>query len=204
MSRLTPYRGTLLQLALANALLVGVVAATFLFVNRATGPGGRLGSSAVVEFDPGPAAIYRAAEFSAEDQALLVRLSELIAQEIEIAEVAMERAGHLALRRLAHQLVAQHRQVRKEIAAMAGDRGLELPGADRNRGAGAALAATPGEQFDAAFLKQTAINQAAALKECEQAAAAARDPQLRSFAERLIPVLQGYHEQARRLQRAMF
>lgn len=204
MSRLTPYRGTLLQLALANALLVGVIAAAFLFVNRASGPGARLASSAVMEFDSAPDGVYRAVELATPDQELLVRLSELIAQEVQIAEVALARAGHVALRRFAQQLVAQHRQAQREIAVIAGDRGLELPASNANRGAGAALAATPGEQFEEAFLQWTTVNQAAALQECEQAARAARDPQLRSFAERMIPVLQGYHEQARRLQRAIF
>lgn len=204
MSRLTPFRGSLLQLALANALLVGVVAATFLFLNHASGPAGRLASSSAVEFDPAPADAHRVADVAAPDQAFLVRLSELIAQEIQLADLAGERAGHVALRRFAHQLAAQHRQMRKEIAAIAGDRGLELPAADSNRGAGAALAATPGEPFDAAFLEGAMLNEVAALKECEQAAQASRDPQLRSFARRMIPVLQGHHEQARRMLRAMF
>jgi predicted outer membrane protein len=202
MSRLTPYRGTLLQLALANALLVGMVAATFLFVTRASGPGGRLGSSAVMELDAGPVGTSRVAELPAADQALLLRLAELITQEIQLAEMARERASHLALRRLAHQIVTQHRQVRKEVAAIAGDRGLELAGTDNHRGAGAPVAASAGDEFDAAFLRWTTVNQAAALRECEQALELVRDPQVRNLAERAIPVLQGFHDQARRLQRA--
>lgn len=207
MKRLAPYRGTLFRLALTNALLVGVVALAFFYVENA-----RLQRSGKVGFsiDSGRYAIGAALSQqrtdlpNAFDQEFIQAAAELAWEEVRMSELGGRRATRPEVRGFARELAGQHQTVRNEIEALAARKGVLLPTGETRSAETEAIATSTGRAFDERFIEWAKTRQSTALQLFEHAATECRDPELRQFAGRMLPRLQAQHEHARRLRRAVF
>lgn len=206
MKRLAPYRGTLFRLAVLNALLVGVVALAFVYVDRAS----QRGASGTFVVDSGRQDVGSAREapaiagLSAADKRFVRAAAELTWEEIKVAELGSRRATHPAVRNLADQLAAYHTSARNEIEALAIKKGLPLPTGEPDSADADRVASVAGAEFDAAFVEWAAQTQAAVLKLFQEAARESDDLELRQMAMEMLPRLQMQYEHVRLLRRAIY
>lgn len=207
MKRLAPYRGTLFRLALTNALLVGVVALAFLYVENARlQRAGREGFT----INSGRQAIGAALSQSRSDlpnefdQEFIQAAAVLAWEEVRMAEFGGRRAMRPEVRGFARELAGQHKALRNEVEALATRKGVLLPTSESRSAETDAIATSSGRGFDERFIEWAKTRKSTALQLFERAATECRDPELRQFAGRMLPRLQAQHEHARRLRRAVY
>lgn len=200
MKRLAPYRGTLFRLAVTNALLVGVVAIAFIYLERAGEEHARSTELARRQDRARTdVASGSAVALNEVDREFLRRASELATAELRVAEAARSRAALPPVRDLAQQLATTHTTLQNELAQLAAQRGMALPtgGASSPAGAADPLAAAAGGAFDREFVRLSLESLSVNIRMFERAADHSEDPQVQALAERMLPRLRQQLEHVR-------
>lgn len=138
--------------------------------------------------------------------------------EVEMARLAQTRAQNDEVKRFAARMVEDHTKVNDELRSLGSARGLSwLDDGAASGAAAASTAARPGHlasaahrnmerlqnstgaNFDREFMKQMVADHKVAVGDFQHAAASAKDPELRSFAQKTLASLQDHLQQARRI-----
>lgn len=137
-----------------------------------------------------------------EDQDFLAATAASGLFELAMAQMALQRAGHPEVRRFAQLLATHHAGANQELQALAQSKGVTLPTdapADKTALL-ARLGNSRGADFDRQFVQTVGVR---AHREdialFERGAREARDPQVRAFAQRMLPLLQQHLDAARQL-----
>lgn len=200
MKRLAPYRGTLFRLAVTNALLVGVVAIAFIYLERAGEEHARVTElKRRQERERTDGATASAVALNEIDREFLRRASEVAAAEQRLADAAKNRATQPRVRELAQELAAEHTTLQNELSQLAGQRGVALPtgGASMPSAKRDPLAAAGSGAFDDEFVRLSIESLSVNIRMFERAADHSEDPQVRALAERMLPRLRQQLEQLR-------
>ncbi|MEP7062043.1 MAG: DUF4142 domain-containing protein [Betaproteobacteria bacterium] len=111
--------------------------------------------------------------------------------EVEMGKVAQQRGGADA-KRFANRMVADHDKANKELTAIAGTKGMNLPdkllGGDQR--ALERLRKLRGAGFDAEYLKSQLAAHKHAVSLYKRESANGKDTDLKTFASRTLPTLQ--------------
>lgn len=121
--------------------------------------------------------------------------------EVTLGRLAQERAGAAEVRQFGQRMVEDHTRANEELARLVQPRGVvperELP--EAHRAVERTLATLSGQAFDEEYLGQQVGGHRAMLALFEHAARHARDPALKEFAARQVPIVQQHLEQAQAL-----
>lgn len=144
------------------------------------------------------ATVYAAAPAAAD--AAFLKEAALDGQfDIQSSRLA-ERLGHNeAVKKYAAQMVDDNRRIENALKKLAMDKKVDLPvgPGDAHHAALKKLSAQKGDAFDRAYMEQAGPKrQAASLKQFQQAAANAKDKDVRTFAQEMVPVLTDHHTRA--------
>ncbi len=123
--------------------------------------------------------------------------------EVEAAELAKKRAGNAGVKAYAEKMLAQHRAMNAELKALANRKQVKLPASssEPDRGTLEQLAGRSGADFDALYIEKAAVDaHTTANRLFETAARESKDPQVRDFAVRALPMLAEHLAMGRRLQ----
>lgn len=132
--------------------------------------------------------------------------------EVALATMAAERASHADVKSFAQRLVTDHTKANEELTALASRKGLDnamatqgkpdkdrakADKADKDNAVMDRMTKLSGESFDRAFMEYQVRHHEQEVKDFERMANQAKDPEVRAFAAKTVPVLKEHLEQAR-------
>lgn len=127
------------------------------------------------------------------------------AAEIELGQLARERATDQAVRDYGDRLVLDHRAASVELKALAVRKGWQVPEqldaqhmAVRDR-----LQGLSGREFDRKFAEEMVKDHQKAVSEFERAAQTVNDPDLRDWTQKTLPVLREHQRMAQDLSQRL-
>jgi putative membrane protein len=128
----------------------------------------------------------------AADSNFLTKAAEGNMAEVQLGDLAKEKASSSAVKNFAQRMVDDHSRTLAEIQKMAGDKAVTLP--DQLTGKFAAvkerLSKLSGAGFDRAYMTDMVSDHREDVKEFEQHAKTGTDPDIKAFAAKTLPVLQ--------------
>jgi putative membrane protein len=122
--------------------------------------------------------------------------------EVQISQLAASKATDPQVRSFANMLVDQHTAANNELVKIANARGVELPPAPSHslRREIDKLGKKNGEEFDRDFVRQVGIKaHEKDIKTFEKAGKDVKDPELRAFAQKSLPMLREHLAAAQKL-----
>ncbi|HEV8471963.1 MAG TPA: DUF4142 domain-containing protein [Methylomirabilota bacterium] len=120
--------------------------------------------------------------------------------EIELGQLAMDRAVNRAVRSYATRIVQDHNRATAELRALAQRRALAAPATlEASHQARERLAGLSGAAFDRAYLQEMLREHTQNIAEFERATQIVTDPELRAWAARTLPTLHEHLALARQV-----
>jgi putative membrane protein len=143
-----------------------------------------------------------AASLSATDRTFISQAAYGSLSEVALGQLAMQQASNTEVRAFGQQMVNEHTRMNEDLIAIATSKGVTPPSApDPGRQAvSAQLAQLEGAEFDRQYTTQQLADHEATLTLLQGEASSGQDPELRSFAERYVPVVEDHVAMLRRLQ----
>lgn len=152
------------------------------------------GPAAAQSVAPPPSPELAAVPLRAADVRFLLDAEASGVTEVRAGEIALERSHDPAVRKLAEALVHDHAQADARLLQIARKKGVAVPRkpSESERGMLAALRGVPESAFDAQFLQRAGVHahrEAIGLFHA-QVLRADPDPDLKQFADSMLPVLE--------------
>ena len=136
---------------------------------------------------------------SKEDREFVRMAAQTGSAETEAGELAQNSARSDAVRELGRRLSQEHAQANKELESLAARLNIELPRQPdpKHRGDLQALLKATGAEFDRLYVGQMIRDHEMAVKLFESQTKRARNPELRQYAEKHLPMLQAHLKMAK-------
>lgn len=136
------------------------------------------------------------------DEYFLVWAREANLAEIATGELAMEEAATEEVRAYGEEMVEAHRRADAQLERLAEGKGVDLPSEtdQAHRALTRHLEELDGEAFDREYIGAMVADHEKALAMFESRAESASDPQVRAWAQEMVPVLAEHLDRAQRLQ----
>jgi putative membrane protein len=135
---------------------------------------------------------------SASDQRFMKEAAQGSAAEVELGQLAREKAESPDIKAFAQRMVEDHTKANDQLKQVAGQKGVPLPpqpdakdSAEKTR-----LGKMSGAQFDKAYMNYMVADHKKDVAALEKEASHASDPDLRNFAQATLPTLQSHLQQA--------
>ena len=125
--------------------------------------------------------------------------------EVQVAQLAAAKATDPEVKSYASMLVDHHTAANNELVKIANARKVELPAAPKRalRRDIEKLGKTQGAEFDREFVREVGIKaHEKDIRMFEKAREDVKDPELKAFVEKTLPVLRDHLAQAQKLQQA--
>ena len=147
-----------------------------------------------------------AAEVDNDDREFLEKAAASGQLEIEASKLAQQQAEHADVKAFAEMMVTDHTAVDKELKALAGTKGVQLPTgmAKKTESALEDLRDKKGADFDEEYAEKIAVDaHEEAVDLFEDASEDAKDPDIKAFAAKTLPSLQAHLEKGKALEKAV-
>ena len=131
---------------------------------------------------------------SGADKEFLKKASEINVAEIQAGELAQKKGTSSQVKMMGEHIVKDHKKAEEELQSLAKSKGVELK-EDTTLGKkaeAAGLSKAEGEKFDKEFMEHQAKDHQAAIKLFETEAKKGSDPEVKAWAEKMIPGLQSH------------
>jgi len=151
---------------------------------------------------PGGAAATATASESSPDTRFIDHAARGNEAEIELGKLAEQKAQSPGVKSLAQRLVTDHSKANRELAQLAQKEGVPVPsGADKEqKDLRAQLEKLNGAAFDRAFVDAEVKDHQKDITFYQNESNRLQDPQLRSFVQQTLPVLQEHLQMAERVE----
>lgn len=127
-------------------------------------------------------------ELKHSDKAFIEKAAKAGQEEVQISQVALERATNPQIRDFAQTIVNDHQQMNSELATLASSKGVALPTKEVKVDKWQSKKAT---EFDKDYVKEMAGEHDDAVSLFEKAAKS-DDPEIAAFAQKYLPKLQAH------------
>ncbi|WP_233238120.1 DUF4142 domain-containing protein [Bordetella sp. LUAb4] len=145
----------------------------------------------------------QAAELSRRDQRFLLQAGQAGLFEIAASKLALDRSSNDDVKNFAQMMITDHTAVARDLQALADSKNTQLP-TEPSRAQQSVLRQLQNSQrnrFDRAYAEKVAVSaHRDAVKLFTDAARNARDADVKAFAEKNLPALQGHLEKGRALR----
>ena len=125
--------------------------------------------------------------------------------EVELADLALERAASDDVKTLANHIKQDHQRANEQLNAIATQKGLQVPQQtdakhkrDKDR-----LAKLDGNEFDNAYVKAMIKEHEKDIKEFEKQAKNGKDAELKTFANNALPKLREHLDHAKQIEKGL-
>jgi putative membrane protein len=154
--------------------------------------GGNQQASETAATTPPPAPAPATPALSVTDSSFLDQAARSGMVEVQESQLAEKRAPRAAVRRFANTMVKDHTWVNQSLDKLANAKQVTLPSApsDQEQAMISQLEKLHGSAFDRAYLNQQATLHQQAVQLFQTEAQQGTDPDLKSFAEKVLPRLQ--------------
>lgn len=124
--------------------------------------------------------------------------------EVDLGRLGEQKAQSTEVKALARRLVADHTKSNQQLMKIAQQEGVQPPAqqSKSERSERAKLEKLDGQAFDQAFVKQIVQDHQKDIKYFQKEQESLKDPQLRSFAQQTLPVLQEHLQMAQETEQA--
>jgi len=119
--------------------------------------------------------------------------------EVHMGQMGLERGSSPAVKALSQHLVNDHTAANKELAALAKQKGVSLPGDDAQMAASMPFATKSGDDFDKAFARTAVEDHQKDIAAFEKEASSGTDPDLKNWATKTLPTLRAHLSEAQAL-----
>ena len=138
------------------------------------------------------------------DRRFVTKAAELNAEEIRLSEMAAQQATNPEVRSYAQQLVNDHTTTGTELTGIANRKGLEaIEREDYDHRAATKLGKKSGADFDKAYLEKMADAHEDVIELFDKASRNVKDPELQSFASKMLPKLREHEQHAKSLEQTV-
>ncbi|MDB5940618.1 MAG: hypothetical protein JWQ13_184 [Ramlibacter sp.] len=119
--------------------------------------------------------------------------------ELDASRLAFAKSGNGAVRALAAELINHHNMLGLEVTHLLNSRGMAMPMiSNQQRKALNQLGKLGGTKFDAVYMQQVGLGQAAVARDFEKASASIRDPQLNAWIVKTLAATRFHQDMAER------
>jgi len=125
--------------------------------------------------------------------------------EVELADVAQERARRSDVKQLAEKIKQDHQRANEQVKSLAQQKGAALPQEpdNKHKREKQRLTKLQGEDFDRAYINAMVKDHKHDIQAFEKEARDSKDPDVKAFAAQTVPVLREHLEQAQQLQKEL-
>jgi putative membrane protein len=134
------------------------------------------------------------------DRRFVTKAADAGTDEVQMAQLAAQRATNPEVRSFAQKLAGDHEKVNTELTEIAGQKNVKLDADDGMGRAYKRLDKKAGAEFDQEFVEHMIDEHEKAVKLFEKAASDAKDPEIRSFASKHVTHLRDHLQQAQNLR----
>lgn len=135
------------------------------------------------------------------DSAFLQKAAQGNLAEVETGQLAVQQALNPQVQRFGERMVQDHSQANDKLKTVAENAGVQLPTEPSHAEMQemSKLKSLSGQQFDAAYARAALKDHHKDVKEYEHVAKTAKNPEVRAYAEQMLPTLKDHLAQAERL-----
>jgi putative membrane protein len=142
----------------------------------------------------------RASGLDRSDKAFVTKAAQDGKAEVMLGQLAAERGGSDAVKQFGQRMVSDHGKANDELAQLAQQKGVTVGDADSShKKMHDRLAKLSGAQFDREYMREMTRDHDKDVKEFQRAAKSAKDPDVKAWAAKTLPVLQEHQQQAKQL-----
>ncbi len=156
---------------------------------------------AVILLASGVVSAYAAdAQLSRSDKKFLEDAASGGAMEVQVGQLAEERAQSKDVKAFANRMVADHTKAGEELKALAQDKQITVPQKLESKDQSAVdrmSRASAGGNFDKTYMRDMVKDHTKDVAEFQKAAKNVKDPDLKAWADKTLPVLEQHLQQAR-------
>ena len=140
----------------------------------------------------------QAAELSSTDRAFITTAAEGGKAEIELGQLAQQKASTDAVKALGKRIADDHQQANRDLETIAGQKHVALPSSlsAKHSALKSKLESATGAAFDRQYVAAMIEDHKHDIAEFEKAASNARDADVKAFASKTLPTLQEHLRQA--------
>ncbi|WP_216595235.1 DUF4142 domain-containing protein [Cylindrospermum stagnale] len=136
---------------------------------------------------------------SASDRQFLTKAGQDSTAEVELGELASQRAAKVQVKQFGQRMVEDHTQMNKELQELAAQKGLTIPqdiGEDNSK-VKAELSKLSGAAFDKAYMNHMIADHTKDVSLFQRQSQQGNDPDLKAWAAKTLPTLQEHLQLAR-------
>ena len=137
------------------------------------------------------------------DRRFVTKAADSGQAEVQLAELAAQRATNPEVKSYAQKLVDDHTKVNSELMSLASQKNIKVDADDDQDRAYKRLNKKSGSEFDQEFVEHMIDEHEKDVKMFEKAASDAKDPELRSFASKHVSHLREHLQQAQNLRQSV-
>ena len=123
--------------------------------------------------------------------------------EVALSKIAEEKATDPKVKEFAKQMVADHSKANDELKKLADQKNITLPSApnEEKQKAAAELGGKSGSDFDKTYITQMKKDHQATVQLFEDAQKDVKDPELKAFIDKTLPVIKAHEEHVKSLDK---
>jgi len=121
--------------------------------------------------------------------------------EVELGKLAIQRGTDPAVKEFGQRMIADHNRANNELKVVAAEKNIELP-SDLNSSEKSTmekLSKLSGAEFDKEYISDMVNDHEEDLEDFQTQANKGNDPEIKAFAAKALPTLQGHLQKAREL-----
>jgi putative membrane protein len=144
-----------------------------------------------------------ASSLNASDEKFVKMAAESGMTEVKVAELGAQKASRAEVKALAETMIKDHTTLNEGLTALATSKGAQLSSVIAPKGADTVkdLEKYSGEEFDKQFLEAMKDGHEKSVKNFKDAAENAKDGDVKAFASKNLPTIEGHLEHIKRLQK---
>lgn len=125
--------------------------------------------------------------------------------EVELADLALERATNNEVKTLANHIKQDHQQANEKLKSIASQKGVDVTEqtGDKHKREKERLSKLQGAEFDKAYVKAMIKEHEKDIKTFEKHAKNGKDPELKAFANDSLPKLREHLDHAKQLEKQL-
>lgn len=143
--------------------------------------------------------VMSAQSLSEQDQKFLQDAAKGGMMEVHMGQLGMERGASPAVKSLSQHLINDHKAANQELADLAKQKGVSLPGDDAQMASSMPFATKSGDDFDKGFARTAVEDHQKDIAEFEKEANSGNDPDLKNWASKTLPTLRAHLAEAQAL-----
>jgi putative membrane protein len=137
-------------------------------------------------------------QLSASDKKFLKEAADGGLAEVELGQLAAEKASSSEVKKFGQRMVDDHSKVNDELKQLAASKGVDLPQepSAKHKATKARLSKLSGQQFDKAYMDDMVKDHKQDVAEFRRESKFAKDPDVKNFAAKTLPTLEDHLKEA--------